>query len=339
MATLIVLVDGTVPTAGDFNFNFTALNNETRPVLTGGTGRSSVATGALLVGQGTSALTVTTTGSTGQVLAWPSAGSTPVWEDRDAADFVRGFRARRHTGTASIVSVQSIDLLMMVDSNGTPYVARNVGAFDVDSATAGPTAGGRDQAAAFSTGADVHLYAIRSGATVTGILSATGPSGAGPALPTTYTHYAYLATYKLFSGNTTLPLHRACGDFIAYEGRQTVLSSGASTTEAAVSVTSVVPTAAISYDLQSDIITVTTDGSGQLNVSCTVKLTSGATYWAPVVAVLSGLGTSATTALPAGQAKTLPVVGTGFLYDWDVTTGSGPELTMSVTGYRVPNGG
>ena len=49
MATLITLVDGTIPVAADFNTNFSNLNTEVRPVATGGTATSTAFTAGRIV--------------------------------------------------------------------------------------------------------------------------------------------------------------------------------------------------------------------------------------------------------------------------------------------------
>ena len=77
MATLITLVDNTVPVAADFNTNFVNLNTEVRPVLTGGTGGSSFTLNAVVVASGTAAMSATTTGTAFQILGIPSAGGAP----------------------------------------------------------------------------------------------------------------------------------------------------------------------------------------------------------------------------------------------------------------------
>jgi hypothetical protein len=76
MATLTQLVDGTVPTAAMFNGNFSALNTEVRPVTTGGTGLSAIATGELLYGAGANVIARLGAGLATQVLR---GGSVPSW--------------------------------------------------------------------------------------------------------------------------------------------------------------------------------------------------------------------------------------------------------------------
>ena len=89
MATLITLVDNTVPVAADFNTNFTNLNTELRPPTTGGTGLSSATLNGVLVGNATAAMTVTSSGAANQVLAVPapaalSSGGGRPWSARTA---------------------------------------------------------------------------------------------------------------------------------------------------------------------------------------------------------------------------------------------------------------
>ena len=78
MATLTVLVDGTIPVAADFNTNFTNLNNETRPVNRGGTGFASYAVGAMIYASETTTLSSLAIGLVNSVLT--AVGTTaPAW--------------------------------------------------------------------------------------------------------------------------------------------------------------------------------------------------------------------------------------------------------------------
>lgn len=77
MASLIVLVDATIPVAADFNTNFTNLNSEVRPTTTGGTGVSAYTLGDLLYASATNMLARRAIGTEGQTLQ-VSAG-VPAW--------------------------------------------------------------------------------------------------------------------------------------------------------------------------------------------------------------------------------------------------------------------
>ena len=79
MATLITLVDATVPVASDFNTNFQNLNTESRSVGTGGTGGTTFTANGVLLGNAASAFQVTAAGSAYQVLRVPSAGGAPAF--------------------------------------------------------------------------------------------------------------------------------------------------------------------------------------------------------------------------------------------------------------------
>ena len=68
MATLITLVDGTIPVAADFNSNFAALNTELRPATTGGTGQSTYAPGDLLYASASNTLSRLAAGGTNATL-------------------------------------------------------------------------------------------------------------------------------------------------------------------------------------------------------------------------------------------------------------------------------
>lgn len=85
MATLVTLVDGTIPVAADFNTNFTNLNTETRAVNRGGTGATTLTDGGVLLGNGTDAITATAVGTANQVLRIPGAGGDPSFGAVDLA--------------------------------------------------------------------------------------------------------------------------------------------------------------------------------------------------------------------------------------------------------------
>lgn len=78
MATLIILQDGTVPVAADFNTNYINLNTEIRPEPTGGTGQSAYTTGDLLYASAANTLNRLSVGRRGQVLVVSSTG-VPTW--------------------------------------------------------------------------------------------------------------------------------------------------------------------------------------------------------------------------------------------------------------------
>ncbi len=79
MATLITLVDGTVPVAADFNTSLVNLNTELRPVATGGTGAATLTSNGVLYGNGTSAVGITAAGSAYNALRVPAAGGAPAF--------------------------------------------------------------------------------------------------------------------------------------------------------------------------------------------------------------------------------------------------------------------
>lgn len=89
------------------------------------------------------------------------------------------------------------DTITVVNSTGNAILIVNPGAAlvcDID--TAGPIINGRDQAAAFAAGNEVHFYWIYDGATLATIASLTAPP-TGPTMPSGYTYFAYIGTQKL----------------------------------------------------------------------------------------------------------------------------------------------
>src|SRR5213594_4106393 len=102
MATLVTLVDGSIPVAADFNSNYTALNAEIRPPGTGGTGISTYTTGDIIYASAANTLSRLAAGSTSQVLtmvagvpAW--SGSTPF-----SAEFISSDQTVTFTSKVSL---------------------------------------------------------------------------------------------------------------------------------------------------------------------------------------------------------------------------------------------
>ena len=62
-------IDGTVPTAAEFNANFVALNTEARGTTVGGTGLAAYSTGDVLYASATNTLSRLAIGTRGYVLA------------------------------------------------------------------------------------------------------------------------------------------------------------------------------------------------------------------------------------------------------------------------------
>ena len=85
MATLITLVDGTVPVAADFNTSLQNLNTELRPVTTGGTAAATLTLNGVVVGNGTSAVQITAAGAAYQPLRVPAAGGAPAFGALDVS--------------------------------------------------------------------------------------------------------------------------------------------------------------------------------------------------------------------------------------------------------------
>lgn len=86
MASLITLVDGTVPVAADFNTNFQALNTEVRAVSQGGSGAATFTANGVLLGNATAAFGVTATGLGNSVLAVTTTGGAPAFSTGPTVD-------------------------------------------------------------------------------------------------------------------------------------------------------------------------------------------------------------------------------------------------------------
>lgn len=78
MATLIMLVDGTVPVSADFNTNFTNLNTEVRAAAVGGTGLAAGSSGGLLYYSAAATLASSAALTQYSLLTGGGAGAAPV---------------------------------------------------------------------------------------------------------------------------------------------------------------------------------------------------------------------------------------------------------------------
>jgi hypothetical protein len=315
MATLITLVDGTIPVAADFNANFVALNSEVRPANTGGTGQSTYVTGDLLYSSATNTLSRLAAGSTGLTLTMMAG--LPAWGAGNASSpGVIGL-----TGTNNVATPTSkYDLLANYvtlrnpSSGAVRTVVPTTLTNDIAAAT---TTNGRDQGAAFSTSSWVYMYYVGTGSGAPTTLSSA--SSTGPTLLAGQTEWA-LATAIFNDSTPKLAVTAARGSRVWNTIRQTALTTGASTTEATVSLTAFIPPIALSCELA----TQAKDSS----VTLTLRVVSGSDFML--------LGTPNQGApFQYGQSVELPNISQQFFYLWG---GAGGALTADILGYKIPNG-
>lgn len=212
----------------------------------------------------------------------------------------------------------------MRSTNGiVSWVVAATSAYSVNLGTAGPAAGGRDQAGVFAS-TYVHWYAISTGVGSTAIagLVSSNPPEAGPvAMPTSYIGWTYLGVSAYSSSSTTLNgPHRFQGSHAKYDTRVSVLSGGTSTTVGAVSTVTNLPRNAVMFIL---------DGSATVGYNSAAD----ATAVLELHNTTSGAVGSPSNAYPSA----LLGFGAGHTFGWSWTAVM-PQTTAQNFGYAFNNG-
>jgi hypothetical protein len=216
--------------------------------------------------------------------------------------------------------------IILADVNGTTRLA-SPGTLNCNISTAGPVAGGRDQAGAFANGSWVNLFYIwnPSGPTTALIASL---SASAPTLPSGYAFWSYVGTFPMIGASLALTLIR--GRRISYFTAAPVLSGGAQTVETFVSCATYVPTVALDYSVNA--IMYPSDAAA--NVIAALTLRSVSTYNA--ANLYCGKSTVGQADGSAAEFTLPNMSNNGFYY---LLSNSGFTANISVTGYSVPNGG
>ena len=283
-----------------------------------------------------------TSGVAGQVLSIGSGG-TPAWVASQAT-------ASRVVGLQGTVSSQggtfAADSYVMRSTIGTSWVVSATSGFSVSIGTAGPLAGGRDVAGAFSS-TDVYWYAISTGqgsTTVAGIVSSQAPP-TGPVLPTNYTGWTFLGGSNYTSASTTVQNpHYFRGAAAVYSPHVTFLSGGTSTSVATISLASVVPANALRYTVDGAVTlgyNNAADGNAGVELHATTSGVAGTVDYSYSFPLL-GLGVAhnygspiASVELPhstsrAASYNIINVSTAGFI--------SNAAVNLFITKYINPNG-
>lgn len=161
-----------------------------------------------------------------------------------------GNNSRNNSTTPlTIYDLTASSVCLWESSSGNTYLKTNPATISVNTGTAGPAAGGRDQAGVFSANSWLYFYWIYNPGTDTlsGTVSVSAPF-TGPALPSGYTAWAYAGAVR-FNASSQLPLVRMHGNWRYYEVEQSALAGGTATTETAVAVSSFVPPTASAFRL------------------------------------------------------------------------------------------
>lgn len=237
---------------------------------------------------------------------------------------VRGVNGSRNSGTATRLDLAA-DAVIFQASGGSIAIETAVASIACDIATAGPAAGGRDQAGAFSSGATVHFHFIRKNDGTKSLLASL--SATAPTLPTGYTSWAYATTLVMSGSN--LPLVYVAGSRVMFQSGVSIVatSTATPTSNTSASVAAAVPANALSFDIQSYLDNATATS----NIYYVwIGAASGASLFRNVIYVLSSGGSATHT-----MTGSLPNVGR---LVWYIGTSALNRFGFEVLGYRVPNG-
>jgi hypothetical protein len=175
----------------------------------------------------------------------------------------------------------------------------------LDVSAAGPVAGGRDQAGAFSANTWLHAYLIAKTDGTYHVTASLATPPTGPALPSGYTLWAYRGYYR---------------------AAQIVVTDGRATVETLVSCTSQVPPTALEYKL---LVTGHSRNDGSQRP--TLRVASGADNY-DVIGITAASGTNA----HFRTETTLPNVSQSFYYLYAAAPAVGFGLHAFVRGYENP---
>lgn len=249
----------------------------------------------------------------------------------------RGLRGVNNSGTPNTqYDVVADEVVLITPSTGIPVRKTNTGTKTNNVSTAGPAAGGRDQAGAFSSSSWIHFYWIWDGTTLSTVSSATAPP-TGPTLPSGYTHWAYIGAVY-FDGSSHLTATYIRGSKVFYKAVQSALSGGTSTSYASVSLTSLVPSNALTFDL-AGVVSGTFANNDWASISLTVSVDG-----------TNNLGASSITAENVNSTQTLKVSGSlgelpnvsqtvYYIITPGIQASSANSASLNILSYRVPNGG
>lgn len=249
---------------------------------------------------------------------------------------VYGLVGINNAGTPNTKYDVAADSVTLRSTNGTPSITRfGTGTITNDVGLAGPAANGRDQAGSFGASNWIHFYFIWNGSTLATISSLVAPA-TGPTLPTGYTHWAYAGSV-FFDVSSHLVVTRWKGCYATYDNEPAALVNGTATIETNIVVSSLIPPNALSYSCnfrQSP----TGSAGGFAEIVTVFGVAAGLTFSQYPYRGYNGSVSSALGLGFSGSVPNIPNVGQILLYRNVNTTGTG-SLTVTVTGYKMPNGG
>lgn len=238
---------------------------------------------------------------------------------------VRGMTGSRNSGTATRLDLAADAVTFVNPTTNLAVVVSAITSKACDIATAGPAAGGRDQAGAFSSNATVNFFWIaQDGGASPALIASTASFTTGPTLPSGYTMWAPATTMVMNGSNLQIVSVR--GNNVYYQAQQQVLNSGVATIETAVPISSVVPAGAMSFNIYGDINNASA-GTGNQNVA--IRFISGTTF----MNVNVGIQVAAASAFSYYSA-TVPNVSQNLYY---LNSAATVRADIWVLSYTVPN--
>jgi hypothetical protein len=152
---------------------------------------------------------------------------------------VRGLMGNVNAATPLTSFDLSAEAVVLRNATGGVVLRTSTGTLSCSISTAGPVAGGRDQAAAFAGNSWVHLYFIWNGTTLSLVAS---NSASAPTLPAGYTHWAYATALRWNASSNIIPGFVRGRRFIYDAGTAArIINGGAATSFTALNCSAYVP--------------------------------------------------------------------------------------------------
>ena len=254
--------------------------------------------------------------------------------------YVRGLVGRRKTGATNVFQVSKLEAAVLVKPNAfglqtSDFVYLKWPNFptvmEVDASIAGPVVGGRDQAGAFTNPTNINVYLIWNGTTA-GLIASASPHYNGPALPSGYTHFAFLTIIPF---TTEFADAQAVGSHVLLS--RAAISGLTSTSLVFVSTAASVPGDALAIlgDVQ---LSGTSTGGGLLDATITISCSANGYAGAVGRVRLFQSGINSTTQASGHTPCRIPLTTSGFFYQVAIVQGTSISGTFQVLGYIVPNG-
>ncbi len=276
------------------------------------------------------------TATAGQTLRSSAGGTTLLFGAPIGIATVRGLQGENNAASsASKYDFIAESVTLVGTASGFSFV--NIGTTTCDLLVSGPAVNGRDQSAAFSAGQFLHFYYITNGATIGVTVSSTAPPN-GPALPSGYSAFAYAATLRYASSTAIMSTHISGSDVFFKESQVALINGAQTTTFAAVSLSNIVPSNAMTFTLNSPYVGVLTAGpTGSARATVHWSTDGSIDY---TTSAYEFIGFPSTLALIPLADITFPNRGQTFYYYTSLTAngGTGPAVSANVTKYRISNG-